>query len=151
VEPGDSVTITFSEPLLASSLCGAWAEDGVAKSLTNGVIVSIANNGSATSTDLLSVTATGCGAGGFHFGQLDLGGKGYVRNGTTATFGATGASSSITWNPATATLRIVFGGSSTNRFGNVNGSTAVYTPDAALTDTHGLPISGTVSRTARHL
>ena len=139
------------EPLRASSLCAAWADDGAAKSLTAGVTVSIANNGSLTSTDLLSVLVPGCGTGGFRFGLLDLGGKGYVRNGTTATFGATGASSTITWNPATATLRIVFGGASVNRFGTVNTSVATYTPDPVITDVNGLAVTGTAVRAGRQL
>ena len=149
VETGDSLAVTFSEPLLASSLCAAWADDGTAKSLTSGVTVSVANNGSTTSTDLLTVIVPACGGTGFRFGTLDLGGKGYVRSGSTATWGATGQSSTITWDPTTATLRIVLGFSTTNRFGTVNSSVAVYTPDPAMTDLRGLPITGTVSRSAK--
>lgn len=149
IDAGDSLSVTFSEPLLASSLCASWTDDGTAKSLTTGVTVSVANNGSATSTDILTVLAPVCGTGGFHFGSLDLGGKGYVKSGSTATFGATGASSTISWDPATSTLKIVLGGSSTNRFGTVNSSTATYAPDAAITDAHGLPIAGTVAHTGR--
>ena len=151
VDPGDSVTITFSEPLLASSLCSAWANDGAAKSLTAGVTVAVANNASPTSTDLMSVTATGCGSSGFHFGTVDLGSKGYVKAGSTANFGPTPTSSTVTWDPATATLRIVFGSTTSTKFGTVNSSVATYTPDPALTDLRGLAITGTVSRSGRQL
>lgn len=150
-EPGDWLEVTFSEPLRANSICAAWAEDGTAKSMASGVTVSIANNGSATSADLLSVAAPGCGSGGLRFGTVDLGAKGYVRNGTTASFGATGVSSTITWDPATSKLRLVFGAASANRFGTVQSSTVSYAPDPALTDLRGLAVTGTASRQARQL
>lgn len=150
VEAGDSVAITFSEKLKASSLCAAWADDDTPKSLA-GLVVSVTNDGGPSAVDILTVAAPGCGPTGFHFGTVNLGDKGFVKGGSSATFGATGTSSILTWNPSTLTLTIVLGTASGDHFGVVPNSTAVYTPDPAITDTGGLAITGTASRTGRQL
>ena len=151
-EQGDSISVTFSESLRASSLCGAWANDGTTKSLTAGVTVTITGDGGASSPDVLTVAAPACGSSGFRFGSVNLGDKDFVKGGTAGTFGATGTSSTITWTPATATLTIVLGTSNGANFGTVTASTtAVYTPDPAITDAGGLGVTGTVSRTGRQL
>lgn len=150
-EFGDSVSVTFSEQLKASSLCAAWADDGTTKTLNAGVVVTVYNDVTASVVDILSVAAPACGSSGLHFGYLNLGDKGFVKGGSNATFGATGTSSTITWNPTTMTLTLVLGTASNSNFGTVNSSTAVYTPDAAITDAGGLAITGTASRTGRQL
>jgi hypothetical protein len=144
IERNDTITVTFSEALQASSLCAAWADDGAAKSLTSGVTVQVQDGGPFSDDRVTAVSVPAC-SGGFHFGTLDLGAKTYVRGGTTATFGASGTSSSISWNPATSTLTIVLGTASSNTYGTVSSSTIVYTPDAAVTDVHGLAVTGTAS------
>lgn len=141
LEAGDWLSVTFAEPLLPSSLCATWSNDSSVKTLASGVTVAVVNGG-GTSTDILNVVVPSCGSAAFRFGTLDLGATGYINAGTTATFGATGTSSTVTWNPATSTLRVVLGSSSTNRFGTVPSSVAVYTPDAGVTDLVGLPIPG---------
>jgi hypothetical protein len=150
-EAGDSVSVTFSERLKASSLCAAWADDDTTKAFSAGVVVTVTNDGSPSSVDILTVAVPACGPGGFHFGSVNLGDKGFVKGGSTATFGVSGTSSTISWNPAMMTLTIVLGTGSANNFGTVNSSTAVYTPDAAITDAGGLAITGTASRTGRQL
>jgi hypothetical protein len=150
-EQGDSVSITFSEPLKASSVCATWADDGVAKALTTGVTASITNDGSPSSPDILAVAAAGCGPNGLRFGSLNLGDKGFVRGHSAGTFGAVGTSSTVTWDPATATLGIVLGTPSGN-FGTISGSTtAVYTPNPAVTNAAGVLVTGTASRTGTQL
>jgi hypothetical protein len=115
------------------------------------MIVTIANAGTPSSPDILTVSAPACGPAGFRFGSVNLGDKGFVKGGSSSTFGATGTSASISWSPATLTLTLVLGTSSGGNIGNVPSSTAVYTPDPAITDTGGLAITGTASRTARQL
>jgi hypothetical protein len=148
-EAGDSISVTFSQALRSSSLCSGWADDGTAKSITSGVTVTIENKGGAGNNDSLLVTAAGCETGGVRFGAIDLGAKGYIKNGT-GTFGAAGTSSTIGWNPATATLTITLGTAS-GSFGTVSSSTALYTPDPAITNAGGLAVTGTASRTGAQL
>ena len=150
VEAGDSVSVTFSERLRPSSLCGAWADDDTTKALSAGVVVTVINDATSSSVDFLTVSVPACGPGGFRFGWLNLGDKGFVK-GSNATFGASGTSSTITWTPSTLTLTIVLGTASGGNFGLVSSSTAVYTPDPAITDAGGLAITGTASRTGRQL
>jgi hypothetical protein len=151
VEAGDSVSITYSEKLKASSLCAAWADDDTTKTLSAGLVVTVTNDGSPSSVDILTVAVPACGPTGFHFGSVNLGDKGFVKGGSSSTFGASGTPSTLTWNPTTLTLSIVLGTSSGSNFGLVPSSTAIYTPDPAITDTGGLAISGTASRTGRQL
>jgi hypothetical protein len=151
VEPGDSLSVTFSEKLKASSLCAAWADDDTTKSLSAGVVVTVTNDGTPSSVDVLTVAVPACGSNGFRFGSVNLGDKGFVKGGSSAGFGATGTPSTITWNPTTLTLTLVLGTASGSNFGIVPSSTAVYTPDPAITDAGGLAITGTASRTGRQL
>lgn len=151
VEAGDSVSITFSEKLKASSLCAAWVDDDTTRAISAGVVVTVTNDATPSSVDILTVAVPACGPGGFHFGSVNLGDKGFVKGGSSATFGASGTSSTITWNPVTMTLTIVLGTASGSNFGLVPSSTSIYTPDPAITDAGGLAITGTASRTGRQL
>ena len=151
VEAGDSLSVTYSEKLRAGSLCAAWADDDATKTLSAGVVVTVANDGTPSSVDVLTVAVPACGPTRFHFGTVNLGDKGFVKGGSTATFGASGIPSAITWNPTTWTLTIVLGTASGSNFGLVPSSTAVYTPDPTITDAGGLAITGTAARTGRQL
>ena len=145
-DKGDSVTVTYSETMDASSFCSTWVNGSTqTKSGTGGgVVATITDNGA--SDTLSSVTASGCT---FHFGTVALSAN-YVSS--TATFSGSGSNaSSVTWDPTARTLRIVFGAlasGSTNL--TVLASTPSYTPDAVLKDTAGNaigsgPYSGSLS------
>jgi len=146
IEPGDWLAVVFSEKLMPSSLCAAWSDDDTAKTISTGVTVTVSNDGAPTSSDVLTVAVAGCGPTGFHFGSLNLGGKGFVARGTSATFAG-----SVTWSPANAALGVFLGASNGGKLGTVGPTTAVYTPDPAMTDLGGLGVTGTVSRTGRQL
>jgi len=111
----------------------------------------VTNDGSPSSVDILTLAVPACGPTGFHFGSVNLGNKGFVKGGSSATFGASGTPSTVTWTPSTLTLTLVLGTASGNNFGFIPSSTAIYTPDPAITDTGGLAITGTASRTGRQL
>ena len=151
IEAGDSVAVAYSEKLMASSVCAAWADDDTTKTLGAGVVVTVTNDGNPSSVDILTVAVPACGPSGFHFGSVNLGDKEFVKGGSGVTFGASGNPSTVTWTPATMTLTIVLGTASGGNFGLVPSSTAVYTPDPAITDAGGLAITGTASRTGRQL
>jgi hypothetical protein len=93
----------------------------------------------------ITVTDTADCGGGFHFGTIDLGQRGYFNN--NAEFGGPGAGcrkknttgcSTIHWDGQN-TLTITLGNESSTQPLQTNPSTAVFTPDPAL------GLSGTIS------
>ena len=138
---GDTATVTFSEPLDASTICGAWANNGTTQSISDATL-----SLSASSSDSqLTVTSSATCGSTLNFGTV-LTESGYAS--TTATF----TNSTITWNPTTYTLTFTLGTQSggTVRNGEVN-STPEYTADAQMTDLSGnaaytSPVTGTSSR-----
>ncbi len=128
----DTVTVTYSETLDATSFCSTWSNGSPQTINGNNVVgVTITNSGSS---DILSITAVGANCGGssnFKFGSVNLAAD-YVNANTV--FSGTGASQgSLVWNPSANTLTITLGtglGSQTN----VPASTPVYTPDTVLKD-----------------
>ncbi len=93
----------------------------------------------------MTVTDSADCSGGFHFGTIDLGQRGYFNN--TVTFGGSSAQctggtttgcSTIQWN-GTNTLTITLGTASTGQPTQGTASVAVYTPDSAL------GLSGTIN------
>ena len=95
--------------------------------------------------DTVTVTDSADCAGGFHFGTIDLGQRGYFNN--TVTFGGSSAQctsgtttgcSTIQWN-GNNTLTITLGIAGTGQPTQGTASIAVYTPDPTL------GLSGTIS------
>jgi hypothetical protein len=133
-DQGDTLTVTYSEALDATTFCSTWSNSGNQSLSNNQIRVQIANNGT---NDTLSITAVGSNCGGtasFHFGTVALGD--YVS--TTRTFGSGGGgASSIAWNPTAKTLTITLGAPS----GAVNPGTPLgtpaYTPSSSLGDIAG--------------
>jgi hypothetical protein len=147
-DKGDTVTVTYSEVVDATSFCSGWTNNG--SNQTKGgsaddVEVTIADGGA--SDNLSSVTASGCT---FHFGSVALNAD-YVSS--TSTFSGNGPNaSSITWNPTSHTLTIALGAvASGSQNSGVSSSIPSYTPDAVLKDLAGNaiaagPFAGTLSR-----
>jgi hypothetical protein len=130
--PGDSVTIPFSEPLNASTICSAWANNGLTQSVSDATI-SLTN---ALSNDVLSATSASCSTSG-NFGAVATEAN-YVN--TTTTF----VNSTITWNPTTDTLTFTLGTYSTGqRNTGVPTSTPKYTADSNMADLSGNSVSMT--------
>ena len=88
---GDTLTITYSEVLDATTFCSTWANGSTQTIMGASVVVQIADTGA---NDTLTVTAVGAGnCGGtanFHVGSIALGGN-YVT--TTRTFSSARAGS----------------------------------------------------------
>jgi type II secretory pathway pseudopilin PulG len=137
---GDTATITFSEPLDASTICSAWANNGLTQSVSDAT-VTLSNGGT---NDGLSATSASCSSTG-NFGSVATGGN-YVSSNTTF------VNSTITWNPTTYTLTFTLGTYSTGtRLTNVPNSTPKYTADSDMADLSGNSVSltqvtGTSSR-----
>lgn len=150
IEPLDSLVLTFSEPLNATTVCSAWSNDGTTKTQNadNQVTVSI------SPANALTVASTGCPI--LRVGSVALGGS-YNSSTTTAlTYKGTalgGGASSLVWNPTNRTLTITLGTtvSGSPNQGNQGAAAATFTPTSGLTDTAGnqmstTPVAGTASR-----
>ena len=68
-DAGDTVTVTFSEPLDASTICSTWVNDGTTQSISNATI-SITHNSNSTLT--ASAPTPTCSGNG-NFGTTTLG------------------------------------------------------------------------------
>jgi len=131
---GDTITLTYSEALDATSLCSTWTNSGtqtLSGTGSSAVQFTITNSGT---NDTFSVTDAGTGACGgaanFRLGALSLGGN-YVT--TTRTF-AGNNQSVITWDPAAKTLTFRLGTPSGATSTGIAAGAPVYTPSVLIDD-----------------
>jgi hypothetical protein len=140
IQQNDSLQVTFSQPLLVSTVCTGAPDDN--QPVTAPGFVRITNNNGTSGHDLLIVDTALC-PGGLRFGSISLGSSGFVSS--TQQFDAT-----ITYTPATRRVTAVLGARTTGGTApaRVNQSvTATYTPHPAMMATNGRLITGTVSST----
>ena len=128
----DTVTVTYSETMDATSFCSTWSNGATQTISGNNVVdVFITNNGSA---DVLTIADVGSNCGvstNFRFGSVNLGAN-YMS--ADATFAGTGANQGrLSWSPTTNSLTITLGQGSGSQTG-VALSTPNYTPSTALDD-----------------
>jgi len=137
IQQNDSIQITYSQPLLVSSVCPGAPDDNQPVSAPG--YVQITNNNGTSGHDRLVIDTALC-AGGLNMGSISLGSAGFV-TGTTQ-FDAT-----ITYTPATRRVTVVLGARTSGAAPvRVNSAvTATYTPDPVMMATNGRLISGTVS------
>lgn len=131
---GDTITITYSETLDATSLCSTWTNSGtqtLSGTGSSAVQFSITNSGT---NDTFSVTDTGNGVCGgdtnFRLGSLSLGGNYVTANRTFAG----NNQSVITWDPAAKTLTFRLGNPSASTSTGIAAGTPTYTPSALIDD-----------------
>src|SRR4051794_39514414 len=78
VQRFDTLTVTYSDEIQASSMCSG-APTTVGTQTLNGATVTVGNNTGSTGADALTVTVPGTTCpGGIHFGSVDLGSASYV-------------------------------------------------------------------------
>jgi hypothetical protein len=127
----DTVTVTYSETLDATSFCSTWANGSTQTITGNNVVdVLVTNSGSA---DILTIADVGSNCGGstnFKFGTVNLNAN-YVNANTTFS-GTGGNQGKLTWDPSANTLTITLGAGS--GLSGVASSTPIYTPSTALDD-----------------
>lgn len=125
-DAGDKLVVTFSEPLLPTSICANWTSSSGSQTVNGTVQIASGNALSFASTD------PGCPA--VRFGSVALSSS--YSAGGNLTF-----NSSLTWNPATSQLTVTLGsltgGSPAAKNGNVM---PTYTPSSGLTDGAGNPL-----------
>jgi hypothetical protein len=126
-EAGDTIAITYPNPVAAGTLCGGWSG---ATTLTS-VTVSFTNSGGDKITGITD-TADCTGTSGFRAAA----GVGSILLGTTNKYftSATGSftNGSATWNSSTNTLTITLGGLASGTVATGTNTTGTYTPDATL-------------------
>lgn len=140
LDPGDKVTITFSESMDASTICSKWAAgaDGTVSGNNGQVMVNV------SAGNVLSVTVTSAGCTTTRIGAVALGGL-YYGSGTL-TYGGNGSNaSSLSWSASAKTLTITLGARATGtaNTGVQTAATPSFTPVAGITDAAGnaLPVT----------
>jgi hypothetical protein len=142
-QQGDQIIVTFSPVPSLSALCSTWSTTSYPELDDPNVVVE--GTQPSSGDDTVTVTDSVDCNGGFHFGTIDLGQRGYFNN--TATFGGSSAQrksgsttgcSTIQWN-GNNTLTITLGIASSGEPTQGTASVAVYAPDPAL------GLSGTIN------
>jgi type II secretory pathway pseudopilin PulG len=132
-DAGDTVTVTFSEPLDASTICSAWVNNGTTQSMSTATIQITHASSSALSVS----AATACGST-VNFGATALGAD-YTSSGTMNF-----TNSTISWNPSTYTLTFALGTPSGSAAAVVGNHIPTYTADPQMADLSGNQVSSAV-------
>ncbi len=149
VEAGDSIVVTYSDPLHVSDMCSTWSGDTANQSISGNNDVTVQLNDGGTSQDTITVSVAKSACSTFNFGTINLGDTGYVSGGN-ATFPGpgNGNNSTISWNAAAKTLTITLGskgGSGSIPSTPVPTSVAAYIPSSSLRSSSLISITGTAS------
>ncbi|MGO4589468.1 hypothetical protein [Paenarthrobacter sp. 2TAF44] len=141
MEKGDSVTITFSEPVNPTTICSIWANNttNVQTQAGNNADNVIVNVAPGVTTSTLTVTGAGCPT--LRVGSVALGGN-YTDSALTFS-GNGGNASSLSWNPTARTLTITLGGGTAGSNTVSTSPTPIpsYTPASGITDIASNPLS----------
>jgi putative nucleotidyltransferase with HDIG domain len=146
-ERGDQIVVTFSPAPSPAALCSAWGTASYPD--LGGPNVVVHGTQPSAGNDTVTVSdPTDC-KGGFHFGSIDMGQRGYFTGSVTfggnipgCTNGATTGCSTIHWDGQN-TLTITLGSESSVQPTQSAPSVAVYTP------AHSLGTSSTISSASR--
>ncbi len=143
-QQGDQIIVTYFPVPSPTAFCSAWITSTYPDLADPNAVVQ--GTQPASGDDTVTVTDTADCSGGFHFGTIDLGQRGYFNN--TVTFGGSSVlcngllnlsgCTRIHWD-GVRTLTITLGQESSGQPTQSATSVAVYTPDP------GLGLSGTIS------
>ena len=133
---GDQIIVTFSPAPSPSALCGTWTDTSYPDLADSNVVVE--GTQPSSGHDTLTVTDTADCTGGFQFGSIDLGQRGYFTDTTTFGGAVTGCQtgkttgcSTIHWDGLN-TLTITLGKVSSGQLTRTVPSVAVYLPAPSL-------------------
>jgi len=133
---GDQIVVTFSPAPSPTAMCSTWTTTSFPDLTDQSVLVQ--GTQPSSGDDTVTVTAAADCSGGFHFGTIDLGQRGYFDN--NASFGGTvggcrkgktAGCSTIHWDGQN-TLTITLGKESSVQPMQAVPSVAAFTPDPAL-------------------
>jgi hypothetical protein len=143
-EPGDSVSLTFSEQINTATILAGWIG-----SATN---IVVRGNDGGTGTDTLTFFNSANNTQ-LPLGSLDLGSKKYFTG--NVTFGASGTASSMSavTTGGKTVITITFGTASGTTTGSDNQSILTWTPSSTVTDLAGnalnlaiTPVTGNIKQ-----
>ncbi|MET4903208.1 hypothetical protein PV760_21225 [Paenarthrobacter sp. CC6] len=145
LDKGDTVTLTFSEALKASTICSIWTNNTTTQTINGNGQVTV----SVTALDTLTVTTSVCA---INLGSVALGAD-YTSTALTLNGNGNGNVSSLAWNPTAKTLTITLGtgGTGDKTIPTDPAVFPTYNPAAGLTDIAGnkldtAPVSGGAAR-----
>jgi len=82
IEAGDTITVTFSGQIDASTVCSGWT-NGSSGAQMSGATVSLSSISGTNPNDLLTLLANPSGCTSFNFGSIDLGAAYYAPPGNS--------------------------------------------------------------------
>ncbi len=135
-QPGDQIIVTFSPAPSPDAFCSTWSTSSYPDLVGPNVVVQ--GTQPSSGDDTVSATDTADCNGGFQFGTIDLGQRGYFTD--NASFGGnvtgcngtkTAGCSTIHWDGSN-TLTITLGKASSAQLTRAAPSVAVYSPAPAL-------------------
>ncbi len=137
MDVGDSIVITYSTTVKASTFCSDWTSDSTAYSVTDG-IMAIGNNTAASGFDQLTFSTTPSCGGVFNVGTIDVGT-------IKLTLGNASYRVTFAWDPSLRRMTITVGAPITATTGKEvkEETTVTYSPSATITDPFGGVIVGT--------
>jgi hypothetical protein len=139
---GDTVSVTYSTDLDASSICSAWNNTGAQSQAGNSDITVTLNQVASSDTITLAAVASACST--FRFGTVDT--KANYVNTASLTFGGSGSNkSTLSYVPSSGVFTVTLGsagGSGSATTGNA-ASTPSYTPLSGIVDLAGNPLATT--------
>jgi hypothetical protein len=114
MDQNDTITLTFSGQINASTVCSAWTNGSSStQSASTGSVVTVNNTGTGNS-DILTFSSAPTACGTFNFGSIDLGSSAYVTSPGNSHKATTFSGSTIAYNGTTHTLTITLGTVATN-------------------------------------
>jgi hypothetical protein len=135
-QPGDQIIVTFSPAPSPNAFCSSWTTSSFPDLVDPNVVVQ--GTQPSSGDDTVTVTDTADCNGGFQFGTIDLGQRGYFSDDAWFGGSATGcngtrtaACSTIHWDGAN-TLTITLGKASSGQPTRAASSIAVYSPAPSL-------------------
>jgi hypothetical protein len=140
MQEGDTIQVTYSQPLAVASVCGGATDD--TQPMTMPGVVQLVDGGGTSGHDLVTVASPSC-TGGLHFGSISLGSPAFATS--AHRFDAV-----ITYTPSNRRITILLGARNSGgpQPAKVDASvTATYTPDPAMMTSDGRTTGGTTSST----
>ena len=142
LDANDTIALTFSGQINASTVCSAWTNGlTTTQSTSAGSVVTITNSGSGD--NILSFTTAPTACGTFNVGSIDLGSSSYVTSSGNSHKSVTFTNSTISYNGTSHLLTITLGTAGGGGTANVVTSSALTVSlSTSVLDTGNAALSG---------
>jgi Flp pilus assembly protein TadG len=145
MESNDTIEVTFSKQVRASTICSVWTDGNTTPQSTPGVTARATLSGTTTS---IAVTGAPNCLTGYHFGTLNLDSKDFLdKNNDVVNF----TNSDMSYDGTTHTLIIELGTPDAPALLTTEDDSvrASFTPDSFIKDSAGNAVSGTGSSSSK--